>query len=47
MKRYQVLIGLIVIALAIIISGLLISDSITRAGLEIAGQISGAIRFSS
>ena len=39
MKKYQMLIGLTIIAVAIIIAGLLLSNAINKAGNEIAGQI--------
>lgn len=45
MKKYQMLIGLTIIAAAIVIAGLLISEAILRAGGEIAGQISGALKL--
>lgn len=45
MKKYQMLIGLFILAIAIVIAGALLSNAIERAGNEIAGQISGAIRL--
>lgn len=45
MKRYQMMIGLTILAIAIVIAGVLVSNAIERAGNEVAGQIAGAIRL--
>lgn len=45
MKKYQTIIGLFILAIAIVITGVLLSNAIERAGYEIAGQIAGAIRL--
>ena len=45
MKKYQTIIGLSILAIAIVITGVLLSNAIERAGNEIAGQIAGAIRL--
>ena len=37
--------GLTILAIAIVIAGVLVSNAIERAGNEVAGQIAGAIRL--
>ena len=45
MKRYQMMIGLTILAIAIVIAGVLVSNVIERAGNEVAGQIAGQSAF--
>lgn len=45
MKKFQIVMGLSILAIAVVIAGVLLSNAIEGAGNEIAGQIAGAIRL--